>query len=174
MEYTKYYSLEKIAVASNPVISLEEVKQYLRVEHNDEDEIIKDMILAALQTAEQFLNIEIIPKKYIAKYQNILLRKCILPLNPISKINAIRIKNYNEIKLITNFEMTNDKILNFKDLIYTNELEIDFTTGFENTEVLPKFIKQGVLLHTLKLYERKIDAFDEIYLIYQPYKKIRI
>ena len=120
-----------LSVEEREVWPLEEVKNYLRVPHKNDDKLIANLISSALITAEQFLALSFCIKKVtclIDKAPNYLRLKHI----PVASITKVFLLNGEDKKDITeNFGYLEDnkqKIL-FNQKYLSQKLEISYEAG---------------------------------------------
>lgn len=84
--------LKLIQSPTHEPISLQEAKDALRILHNDDDDLIQELIIASRQRAEDITNRQIMPAVY-ELYSEQWITK--LPKNPILRIGEIAYLNEN-------------------------------------------------------------------------------
>ncbi|BBB56421.1 hypothetical protein MPCS_00399 [Candidatus Megaera polyxenophila] len=133
-----------LSVEEREVWPLEEVKNYLRVPHKNDDKLIANLISSAVITAEQFLALSFCIKKVtclIDKAPSYLRLKHI----PVASITKVFLLNGEDKKDITeNFGYLEDnkqKIL-FNQKYLSQKLEISYEAGLGDK--IPQPILQGV------------------------------
>jgi uncharacterized phiE125 gp8 family phage protein len=151
-------------------ISLEEVKQHLRIAGSDEDIILLSMIKQAREFCEDFQN-----KKYITqtlelvidsfpRYNYISFRNC----SPVQCVESIKYYDTNGQEFIfdnNNYIVDTDSFVNRIVLGYCklwpivqlqpiNAVRIRFTAGFgDGVESVPETVKWAMILHMRLLYD---------------------
>lgn len=166
-----------LSVEEREVWPLEEVKNYLRVPHKNDDKLIVNLISSAVITAEQFLALSFCTKKVtclIDKASSYLRLKHI----PVASITKVFLLNGEDKKDITeNFGYLEDnkqKIL-FNQKYLSQKLEISYEAGLGDK--IPQPILQGVLMHIGMMYdfgENSTNILSEIKNIYMPYRSLKI
>ena len=170
----KYKILE---IDREAVWSVAAIKNYLRIAHEYDDELIASLAEAAIEYAENFIGV-FIHKREV---------NCL-----VSKANkTIRFNKFSEIDLTSvhqiegedredisddfgEFEVETSSLI-IKDLHIGQNLEIKYNSGFG--EAVPKALKLGLLKHISAMYELNesaLDPVDEIRNLYLPYRKLKI
>jgi len=146
------------------IVTLEEVKGHLRVEHSDEDAYITSLIKVATEYSENFTgriikqkNVEVIFDKFPSK----VLR---LPVTPIFAVNKIYYTNLNEEMIYIDSSdyiiilETDPQLIVHKDrwprdvIDIPGKVKIEVKAGYET---VPQSIKQAVLLLCGHFYENR-------------------
>jgi uncharacterized phiE125 gp8 family phage protein len=160
--------------------SLSEVKNYLRIEGNYDDDLIASLTDAAIIAAENFTKLSIISKKlrFTCNIKN--QRSFDLKYHPIKEISKISlINNEEEIELQDNkYCISSDKpILYLSDRFPYDKLIVEYLIGF-NKGNIPQSIRHGVLIHIAEMYDRGRQNSNilslEIKNLYLPYRQPRI
>lgn len=131
----------KIITQNESPIKLGLVKDYLRIDHDEEDEMISTMLFAAIDYAEKFIRRSIIKKEYelITKGNSIK-----LPNPPIIEVKSVTVDGED---VEFEFEEPNHlKIDNFGKVI------VRYEAGYDE---LPKAIEQALLMLTSHYYENR-------------------
>ena len=172
-------NIERLKINKIEFISLELAKHYLRVDHNEDDVIIKEMLEIAVVVAENYLCINLNESSWkITIYED--LPFLIKLLNgPIVRVDSFKIyQNNGEILSLTDHHFMLDKyseVIKIRQFHSIEKAEIIYHTGC-NPSLLPSPIRQGVLEHLVKMYD--LRGSDQgiplsVKSIYQPYKKVR-
>lgn len=163
------------------LIEFASVKNYLRVDHEFDDEYIRELIDTAVEVAENYLSIILRESKW-----KVILNSGSLPerlkLNRyiINKIDFIKITKNNDDVFYLNknqffFDSTKREIF-FNLKINIKKCEIDVSSGY-NSVTLPKPLKQGMLEHIAQMYDLRGQNHGlslSVKSLYQPYKNVRI
>lgn len=162
-------------------VSLEDMKLFLRVDGEDEDELIKSLITSATEYLEEFTNrafvtqtwiqsVEAKPKKNIGLSDqfNTHQSKILLRKSPVKSVNSISIVNGDEEKPLdqdaycvalrdTYTEIT------FKggSPLSEGSLKIEFKAGYGNAEDVPSPIVTAIKQCVSNLYENRGDAAND-------------
>lgn len=163
--------------SSIPIIELSEVKNFLKVEFEEDDNLIKNLINTAIFQCEKIINKSLLEKTYIYSiytYQ----KKIILPYPTIKIINKIEIITKNNSSLLDTNEYFIDNVSNsiiFKNNIQSvYRIDIEYTT---NSNLIENDLKQALLMHIAQLYENRNGNFtmpNNVLNIYYQHKNIKI
>ena len=161
-------------------ITLKEAKQYLRIDNENDDEMLAHMINIAALAAENYLGLKLQETSWKMTIYNHLPISIKFVNKPISKIEQVKfIRNNKEISYLLpdQYFLNNSKdMLSFKRLHLAQKTEITYHTGYNETS-LPATIKQGMLEHLARLYDfRGSDHGLPLAAksLYQPYKQMRL
>lgn len=172
--------IELLEKCKTKIITLKYAKQYLRIDHNYDDEIIVDMIDVAIESAENYLGRHIQKSKWRMTIYGSLpsfIKLLYGPVNCIEKFKLFR--GDNEVYYLSSDKYFLDKdneTIHLKRYAFTKRIEIEYSNGFPEGQ-FPASIKQGILEHLARLYDSR--GSDQTLPIssksfYQPYKKVRI
>ena len=163
--------------SSIPIIELSEVKNFLKVEFEEDDNLIKNLINTAIFQCEKIINKSLLEKTYIYSiytYQ----KKIILPYPTIKTINKIEIITKNNSSVLDTNEYFIDNVSNsiiFKNNIQSvYRIDIEYTT---NSNLIENDLKQALLMHIAQLYENRNGNFtmpNNVLNIYYQHKNIKI
>jgi uncharacterized phiE125 gp8 family phage protein len=161
-------------------ISLKHAKQYLRVDHVYDDEIIQDSLLMVLSVAENYLGLQLQESIWKMTIFNNLPNVIKLSYAPITKIEQFKLFRHNgEITylnsdhyIFSNFSET----LKIRQHYSMQKAEITYHSGYSPTN-LPAPIKQGMLEHLARIYDLR-GSDNSLPLsaksMYQAYKRVRL
>ncbi|MGI4775418.1 MAG: head-tail connector protein [Janthinobacterium lividum] len=159
--------------------SLDQVKNYLRVSHTYDDDLIKSLTETAINVAENFTSLCLLSRE-ITFVSNLEEEKFALKYSPIRKLVSVSLGKAN-----LSFALANDQYymdferssLYLQRPISNNELTVKYIAGFK-ASAIPCSIKQGILLHVCEMYDREGESTsilsNESKNLYLPYKKIRV
>jgi len=167
-----------IKIFPQEIWSLAEVKNYMRVEANYDDDLILGLIDAAITAAENFTKLNFISKqiKFVCSISE--KKEFLLRYNPIFKILKIT-KKYKEQEsdLTVNDYVIEQNILTLNKTLNNEELIADYISGYD-TGSIPHAIKHGIMLHIAEMYDRQaqncLGLSQEVKNLYLPYRNIRI
>lgn len=163
----------------NSILSLVEIKNFLRIDFDNDDQLLLKALNTATRQCELCISKTLNKKTYVYSTFNEIREKVFLqfaPILSIEKIETLNIKNI--ITVINESNYIFDNVLNaviFKN-IPTNIFRLD-TTYKAGFEVVSDDLKQGLLYHIAKLYEDKTGFYPipkASNLIYKNYKKIKL
>ncbi len=163
----------------NLPINLEDVKLFLKVDYDDEDDLILRTFKTAIKQCELSIGKSILKKKYQYSFYNEIENSTRLIYGPIINIENVKvITNNNEEKNINSdyykLDTVSDKIIFKNKPSNFYRIDIIYTAYEEN---ISEDIKQGILFHTAKIFEDKL-GYSPIpkasYNIYKQYKTKRL
>ncbi|KJV57525.1 hypothetical protein OCHUTO_0082 [Orientia chuto str. Dubai] len=177
-----YYTISRIH--EQQLLSIAEIKNYLRINSNDfqnevENSLLNTLTIAAISYAERFLHASLIEKDICYIIERIKNTMILLPIVPAKKI--LIIKNESDNSIIDqqlyqlNYNGTNIQFLSNKFI--NKSVKVEYTTATAVDFSIINAIKPGLLLHISELYDRRIlesKVFASINQIYQSYKKILV
>lgn len=162
------------------VIDLETAKNFLKVDFDNDDDLIKKLIRTATTQCETNINKTLTQKTYVYSIYNFpSSNPVVLPYPPIKSIDEVKVVNANGgCNTVDSGEYYLDDVgglLNFKgNMGNAYRIDIEYTAGLEsvNEELI-----QGLLMHIARMYEDR-SGYSPIPLnslnIYKKYKQIRI
>lgn len=174
----KKFYLKVISQLNHEPISLSEAKLFLRIDSNEENNFITDLIKASRSIAENYLQKSLISKEWQVFYYNYQAASFYLPHGPVTKINEVILYNsYQQQQLVESqyYYLDNEK-LSIDQSLMSNKIQINYQAGYDSL-TLPSDIKQGILLNIGILYENKNkeQALSNIVeALYRPHRLIRI
>jgi uncharacterized phiE125 gp8 family phage protein len=163
---------------SKEIVSLEEVKSYLKVDFSEQDEFIENTIRAAREYAETFLSTHLVQKKFIQNNFGQNLQSIRIMQTPVIRIEYISIidTGNKSIKLTPEeYYFNNFSTVSISKLstLY-NQVDLSYTVGYEDINLIPAPIKIGTMIHIASIYDRGDlgEAIPQSSLnLYQPYRK---
>lgn len=165
-----------LSETDSEIINLSEIKNFLRIDFEDDDNLLKRLLKSAIKRCELYISQSLNLKTYqLSLYKIDKEIKLIYP--PIINITSINIvdKNNNSIEFKNYiFDKISNKII-FNN-IPSNFYRVDIIYEAGYTEV-PDDLKQALLFHISKMYEDK-NGYSPIpkasLNIYRNYRTIRI
>ena len=160
-------------------IELDFVKNFLKVDFEDDDDLIKNIIKTASTQCETNINKSLIQKTFIYSIYELKNNSIVLPYPPVISITSIKIidsqQNENILESTEYFLDSIGNILNFKNKPNNfYRIDIEYKAGLEtiNDELI-----QALLMHIARMYEDR-SGYSPIPLnslnIYKKYKQIRL
>lgn len=155
------------------ILSLNYIKNYLRIDNNCDDDFLQNALLVAISYAEKITGY-ILGTKTLKT--TITLKTATQKLNDFPFIinEIISITNNGEALQATQYQLSNGNILFTKQTSGT--IEIEFKTGISATSI-PQDIKQAILQHIATMYQNKNGNYtipQAVQNTYSQYKNIRI
>jgi len=128
------------------LIDLDEVKLYLRVVGNEEDELIKSFVIAAIKKAEAVTNRSITQKEFLFYVDNA--KEFELPYPPFIELVSINVDKY---------ELDDRDTLAKITLEEAQDVQVQYKAGYEK---IPEDMKTWILATTATFYENREHFSD--------------
>ena len=164
-------------------ITLAEVKQYLRIDHKNEDEedrLIEKMIASAIMSAENYLNRCLIIKEIRQVEYNFYGNNIKLRHMPVIDITQLFLwDRFESKKLLDKSFYRFDREIGEIELTTTfisRGIGVVYCCGYEDLEQIPAPIKLGILNHIAALYDdRHLAVLPPASIsLYAPYRQPRL
>ena len=165
------------AIEEREIWPLEDVKNYLRVSHKNDDKLIGSLIKSAIDYAEQFLRTGFFTKKIICTIDSApsYVRVKYKPILRLDKVYLINGENKED---ITNdfghIDIDQEKIW-IEAKYWHDSIVIIYEAGLGAN--IPSTILQGILMHIGNMYdapESIATLAPEIRDMYLPYRSFRV
>jgi len=170
-------SLKKLKINDFLPLSLIEVKKYLKIDNDHEDELLVTFILAAKNKFEDYADHSLLTQKWQAVYHRINSENIALPKMPVQEVNSVVLIQYNGMKRELprhSYHYEFDRLTILKSLIYF-DLEVIFTAGYGDSDMaVPSDIKEVLLKYVASLYLNRENAEDPFEQFFYYYKSFRI
>lgn len=180
MEYESRLLEEATQPAEEPV-SLAEAKLYLRVDVNDDDALIGQMIVTARRAAEHYLRRSLVIRQWRLLYDDAAPATLRLPMGPVSAVVSVtKIAEDGSTAAVNaalyrlNAACTE---LGFEQTVYAHRVEILYNAGYGAASAVPASIKQGMLAHLAEIYDGRSQACglpDIALALYLPHREVRL
>lgn len=163
----------QMAIPVSNIMPLEKAKKQLRLEADftDEDDLIQDYVLAAIEQAEAYINGHINAKTMVITL-DAFQPNVIFEAYPVRNIKSVTYWQDDEQKTMptTDYYTTRQNIkqskLWFKEQPNTDKrpdaVAITLSVGYETANEVPQSIKQAILLMVSDMYERREDRAETI------------
>ncbi|MDR1494928.1 MAG: hypothetical protein LBI29_02730 [Rickettsiales bacterium] len=165
--------------SDNLPINMENIRLFLKVDYEDEDELILRSFKTAIKQCELMIGQSLLEKEYKYSFYNGIKNKIHLMYGPVTTVESAQmISSKNEEISIDEedyfLDSVNDNLI-FKKVPYSfYRLDIVY---WAKLEVIGDDLKQGILFHTAKIFEDKL-GYSPIprasYSIYKKYKTTRL
>ena len=159
-------------------ITLDSIKNYLRISHDYDDEWIMSLVNATIEAAESFLRSKVLKSdiEVIIEY-NSGGAKIALPVSPVLSVTKItaRSNGHDTVLHAEDYELRSEYIV-LGNLPLWHYLKIEYVAGFEDAEI-PHMLRQGIMLHIAEMYDNRgtvSSISSEVQKLYQPYRKMMI
>ncbi|HJD67539.1 MAG TPA: head-tail connector protein [Rickettsia endosymbiont of Bembidion lapponicum] len=174
----KKNNFQSTKIFPQEVWSLEQVKNYMRVEANYDDDLILGLIDAAITAAENFTKLNFISKqiKFVCNIYG--KREFLLKYNPVLRILKVTKKfKDQENELTLDDYVIDQNILALTKSLNNEELTVEYISGYDKDNI-PHAIKHGIMLHIAEMYDRQaqncVGLSKEVKNLYLPYRNIRM
>jgi len=144
---------------ANEIFTLQEVKDYLKVDDSTEDALITTLLQSARQAAERYLNQALITQTITEKLDRLQLSTIYLSVSPV-----ISASNY----VVDTFEKPARLSLAYGKTWPTlygniNDVTITYTAGYgSESSAVPGQIKQAILLMITDAYDNRQDYVKKL------------
>ena len=171
--------IKVISEEQNSILTLEEIKNFLRIDFNNDDALLQKALNTATRQCELKIGQTLNQKTYLMSIYNSLSSNMIrLKYGPILSVEKIEcVDEHENVSLIltdsykTILDVGVVKFLNIPLNFY--RLDIIYKAGYIN---VPDDLKQGLLFHIAKIYEDKTGFYPvpkASNSIYKNYQKIK-
>ena len=157
--------------------SLEEVKNYLRISYEYDDQLIINLMETAVDFAEKFTGLSLYQRQIICNVRNAC-SKVILKYIPVIDIQEVYLLDKNDKRKVTDsfgYIETENSCLYFMDDYTGEDVQIEYIAGYKNN--IPRSIQHGILMHVASMYEHNEDGVtlsSKIRDLYIPYRVIKV
>lgn len=158
------------------VWQLEEVKNYLRISHEYDDNLIQSLIESGIEVAENFTGISIHQRLIECKIQSAKSYFSLkyLPILSVEKVVLVKKEQkeeitdkFGQVNIITNQIHLNDEYVD-------QDIEIEYIAGHNQ---LARTICHGILMHVASMYEHSENGANlnsQIRDLYLPHRILKI
>lgn len=170
-----------IELIPQTIWTLVEVKNYMRIEGNYDDDLINSLIDAAIMAAENFTKLTIITRRIefvcnIKNQQNFQLK-----YQPIKELIKITLTNSDGSAI--ELQSRQYHLDMARSLLYLNkklencQLMVEYFTGYDRINI-PASIRHGILMHIAEMYDRErqnaTSLSTEVKNLYLAYRQLKI
>ena len=163
-------------ITAEEIWPLEEVKNYLRISHKYDDNLIQSLIESATEAAENFTGLSIHQRRIEYKIQN---AKSDFTLRylPILRVEEVYLVKKEQKEKITNkfgYANTTTNRVYLNDDYVGQDIEIGYLAGHKK---IPSTISHGILMHVASMYEHSENGTNlnsQIRDLYLPYRIVKI
>ena len=157
--------------------SLEEVKNYLRISYEYDDQLIVNLMEAAVDSAEKFTGLSLYRRQIVCNIKNAhsSIRLKYIPVMDIQEVYSLNKNDKHKITDSFGYIETENLRLHFMDGYIGEDIQIEYVAGYNNN--IPRSIQHGILMHIASMYEHTEDGVNlssKIRDLYIPYRAIKI
>ncbi|MDR2046092.1 MAG: head-tail connector protein [Rickettsiales bacterium] len=152
-------------------VTLAGVKSFLRIENDQDDKLISDLIFIATDYAEWHMEKSLVKQTWQVSYEDYVPHRIYLSYGPVNKIILATAKNQ---KLRYYFSNVGSYIELFNYLNVTRA-DIVYEAGYDS---VPEQIKLGIMQHASALYKNRESEINrhlsEIKKVYFPFREPKV
>lgn len=146
------YELIVVEETGDEVLTLEEAKNFIRVDTNADDDLITQMIYAARRNAETFIGRDIVAKSrkmWVNIFENFIEERIDLLFGPIDEVTDVLDSSNNPITF---------EVFGIKDKsVKIDQVSKNFTISYTTTGINDNLIKQALLQLVSTYYDNRTD-----------------
>ena len=173
--------LTRVSAPSSEPITLSEAKLYLRIDHNLEDALINDLIMAARMQAEQWLRRSLITQSWKLGYDDGNMSAVPLPMGPVIDITSVTLilsDGSTQLLAADAYKLNEARnTLAFTNMVAGLPFEIVYSAGYSDATYIPRPIKLGMLAGIASMYDGRADTGEgaipaQALGLYAPYREV--
>ncbi len=157
-----------------PVVSLQQVKAHLRLDHAEDDEYLLYLINVATEWIEELIESSLLTATYAVKSAS---KRIKLPTQRVIDIISVYGVNANGTKRSLKYDVeVGSKVSVIVNSLYPT-VEVTYTCGFgDRPKNVPAPLRQAIINHVACHYECRTEISKEQYLmllqLVHPYRKV--
>lgn len=158
-------------------VSLDEVKLYLKIDHDFEDDLLRLFINAAIKKCEQYTEKALIKQDWTAVYEKSHCNHINLPITPVIKVLKILGEDYHGNSKAYSGELyrVKENRVDFFVIPMCYRLSITFTCGYaDSSNDIPEELKSLLLEHIGHMYEYRSSNVSYNMEKYKNFRGIRV
>jgi uncharacterized phiE125 gp8 family phage protein len=152
------YLVQVTEPAEEPV-TLAEAKLFLKIDGDEENEVVTRLIAAARIRAEQYLRRSLVSQTWKMAYDGYAPAHIELMRGPVQSVAQVKIISRDGSETIVdsaNYYLSADKAKLCFDISAMGHLvEVSYIAGFGDAAKIPAAIKQGILMHVAQMFENR-------------------
>lgn len=181
MTYYPSRLIERVTEPAGEPLSLAEVKSFLRIDGNDEDTLLGELITTARILAEELTGRSLMTQRWKIAYDNNVPQTISLPYGPLQSVISVSVVSEEEVASAvdsgTYHVNANQRELVFETMPWGHRIEIVIETGYgDESSDVPSAIRQGMLVHVANLYEHRDTMSPPLvsHMLYANYREVRL
>jgi hypothetical protein len=153
-------------------VTLQDVKDYIRVDYNDDDAVITKLITFAREWAEKHAAISIIPRTVTAWLTSV--NRIELPYGPVTTpLIDVEVNNFSGVVQTGALLIGSD----YPRIVGDGDYVVTYDTGFADPDDVPEGLKIAICAKVLAQFENRGDEWKEKYdgiawNNLQPYRRV--
>lgn len=171
---TDFYEIDT-AAAGLPIV-LGDTKEFMRVDHPGDDDLIQSLIDVANNQGEKYTNRTFVKQTYVGKFSMLETsqyeRYSFLTLrrSPLIVVNNVKVVLNDELTTVSTADYQVKEMSGFSRILFTEipscddvpyPLEVNFDAGYATASVVPEGIKTAMKQHILFFYENRGDVMPD-------------
>lgn len=158
-ELSKYTTLDLVEEPQLEPLTLSEIKLYLRIDGNHEDDMLMTMLKSSRYAAEEYMNNSIVKRKLKLTFFDFMPKEVRLLKGPVTNLVSISIIDSKDNKTAipeSRYSLKGKHTLSCDAPINGTKIEVIYEAGFSNISTdIPEIIKQGLLSQIAYVYENR-------------------
>ncbi|MDA0938687.1 MAG: phage gp6-like head-tail connector protein [Proteobacteria bacterium] len=173
------YELTQKGAYKQPLIDLNEIKVFLKIDHAEEDLMLKNLIQSAISSFESNSGIAIFPQIWQAVFKcdidyHIEIKLPIKPLIKIHNIEGSHFGKFQEDPMKISLYKINQDIIHIYNTNNAEFIKIEYMAGkFQKMDEVDASIKEIIFEHVAYLYETRGMSKQFSTSKYNDFRKIR-
>lgn len=172
-------------------VTLPVVKNYLRIEHQCDDELLNFMIKAATNKIERYIMRSMIMRQFVLRVWQSRDNIVLLPYGPVQKIISVEYNSSKKVTLVADKDYKTTMAQGLNAIVIEAKFQlhemtdqsfvIEYQSGYgSEPEEIPEDLRLGVMLLVKRLYDDRygesqmIDLPDEVQSLLNSYKFLSI
>lgn len=161
----QYSQINKVVPPSQEPLTLDQIKSFLRIDHDIEDQLLRSLLASATLHIEKCMERSLLTQTWEVIYKCQNNKYMFLPMGPVQEIELLQFYTQNNEYLeidSSNYSISLDKnYINFNTLFVADQLHIRYKAGFANTpEHIPEDIQIALLTYITTMYENRSGFTD--------------
>lgn len=176
-------ALERTLMPISEPLTLAETKLYLRVDGNEEDNLIADLISAARDAAEKYLRASLVEQQWKISFDDYAPDTVLLAYGPVVSVESVTVidRDGNAQTYSSGLYSLNagKDALRFDTMLYSHRIEIVYNTGYGNPSDIPTPIRYGMLAHIAAMHEQRGETVlaampKHSIALYAPFREVSL
>jgi uncharacterized phiE125 gp8 family phage protein len=169
--------VERKSKPESCLVTLEEVKSFLRVENDQDDKLILNLISGTTDYAEWHMEKSLMKQTWQISCEDYIPRRLYLSYGPIRAIisaTATISKDQEERRNLKYYFSAVGGYVEFSSYFNITRVDVVYEAGYEN---VPEQIKLGIMQHVSDIYRNRSGMssnLSEIKEVYSPFRELRV
>jgi uncharacterized phiE125 gp8 family phage protein len=176
--------MRQVASPQGLPLSLPEIKQYLRIDHDFDDALLTTLAKAATEQFEQYTGMALMPQIWRFIYEDEYRVRVLMPITPVLNIEKVEAGS-GRLELVnpSRYRLEGDELV-FDTFTRRGTFAVECRCGYRDANSVPDDIKQGLLSNIAFSYENRsgnpailsghMANHSVIAQMHNQYKKMRI